>query len=61
MDEFNARSLAPQVELDALRAESDALLARMQTPEARAAREAAFDASPEQLGNAAVAAVRGRV
>jgi hypothetical protein len=38
----------------------DALLARMQTPGARAGMKMAFDASPKQLGKAAVAAARKR-
>ncbi|MGH9554532.1 MAG: type II toxin-antitoxin system Phd/YefM family antitoxin [Terriglobales bacterium] len=60
IDEFNKLSRATQIQLDALSGEFDALLARMQTPKARAAMKAAFDASPEQLGKAAVAAARRR-
>jgi len=40
--------------LDELSSEFDALLAQMQRPEARAAMDAAFNASPELLGQAAV-------
>ena len=46
--------------LDTLSGEFDALLARMQAPKARAGMKAAFDASPKQLGRAAVAAARKR-
>jgi antitoxin Phd len=45
--------------LDSLSAEFDALL-RMQTPAARAGMKAAFNASPRQLGKAAVIAARKR-
>jgi hypothetical protein len=41
-----------------LSSEFDALLARMQTPEARAGMQAAFDATPEQLAKAAVTFAR---
>ena len=44
--------------LDDLSAEFDGLLARMQTPQARKAVEAAFNASPAELGRAAVKAAR---
>ena len=47
-----------QSKLDVLSSEFDALLARMQTAKARKAMRAAFSASPEQLGKAAVAAAR---
>ena len=57
VDEFNALAQERSATLDTLTAEFDAMLARMQTPAARAAMEAAFDASPERLGKAAVAAV----
>jgi hypothetical protein len=46
--------------LDDLRAESDALLARMQTPKARRGMKAAFNASPAELGRAAVKAAQKR-
>ncbi len=42
--------------LDTLTSEFDAVVARMQTPRARAAVDAAFNASPARLGKAAVAA-----
>jgi len=60
VDEFDALSRAGQVKLDTLSGEFDALLARMQTPAARAGMQAAFDASPKQLGKAARAAARKR-
>jgi prevent-host-death family protein len=60
VDEFDAMSRANRVKLDTLSGEFDALLARMQTPAARAGMKAAFDASPKQLGRAAVAAARKR-
>jgi len=56
LDEFRALVGARKSRLDTLRGEFDALLARMQTPEARSGMKAAFDATPAQLGKAAVAA-----
>lgn len=56
VEQFDALSRANRVKLDTLSGEFDALLARMQTPAARAGMEAAFDASPQQLGRAAVEA-----
>jgi len=58
--EFNALANANRMKLDTLSAEFDALLARMQTPAARAGMKAAFDASPQQMGKAAVAVARKR-
>lgn len=49
-----------QQTLDAMRAEFDALLGRMQTAAARAGMQRTFNASPEQLGKAAVDAARKR-
>jgi antitoxin Phd len=60
MDEYAALSRATQTRLDTLNDEFDALLARMQTSKARAGTRAAFNASPVQLGKAAVAAARKR-
>lgn len=60
VDEFDALARANQVKLNTLSGEFDALLARMQTPAARAGMQAAFEASPKQLGKAAVAASRKR-
>ena len=47
-------------ELDTLSEEFDALLARMQTPQARKGMRSAFDASPAELGQAAAKAARKR-
>lgn len=60
VDDFNALSQASEARLDTLSQEFDALLARMQTPKARAGMKAAFGASPKQLGKAAVAVARRR-
>ncbi len=57
IDEFNALSRAPESKINALSAEFDSLLARMQGSVARNSIEGAFHASPKQLGEAAVAAV----
>ena len=58
--EFNALTNANRIKLDTLSGEFDALLARMQTPAARAGMKAAFDASPKQMGKAAVRVARKR-
>ncbi len=60
IDQFNALSRAGELELDALSRQFDALLERMQTPEARAGMQAAFEASPSELGKTAVTAARKR-
>jgi prevent-host-death family protein len=60
VDEFNALTKSTESALDTLSAEFDTLLARMQTPRARAGMKAAFGASPKELGRAAVAAARKR-
>ena len=60
VEEFNVLARAAERELDTLSEEFDALFARMQTPKARAAMRAAFEASPKQMGKAAVAAARKR-
>lgn len=51
---------SPEQELDLLTAHFDEMLAQMQTPEAAAAMEAAFQATPEELGRAAVEGARRR-
>ena len=61
IDKFNVLNEGPRLHLDTLTEEFDALLARMQTAEARAGMKAAFNASPEDLGKAAKAAARKRV
>jgi len=58
VDHFNALKHAPEVKLDTLSGEFDALLARMQSAQARTAMKAAFSSSPQQLGKAAVLAAR---
>jgi prevent-host-death family protein len=60
VDEFNALTRAREPTLDSLTAEFDRLLARMQTPKSRAGMKSAFEASPKQLGEAAVEAARQR-
>ena len=60
MDQFEALQQAPQTKLNALSGQFDALLERMQTPAARRGMAAAFNASPKQLGKAAVKAARKR-
>lgn len=60
MDEFNTLSNAHKAELETLSEEFDRLLARMQTPEARSGMNAAFHATPKELGKAALAASRKR-
>lgn len=60
INHFNELSRANRARLDTLSGEFDALLARMQAPAARAGMKSAFNASPKQLGRAAVAAARKR-
>ncbi|MGH7497285.1 MAG: type II toxin-antitoxin system Phd/YefM family antitoxin [Gemmatimonadales bacterium] len=60
VEEFNALSAGAARELNTLASEFDALLDRMQTPKVRAGMKAAFDASAEELGKAAVKAARKR-
>jgi antitoxin Phd len=58
--EYYALSRAKEAKLETLTEEFDALLAQMQTADARRGMKAAFNATPEQLGQAAVAAARKR-
>jgi antitoxin Phd len=60
VDRYDALAGADAAVLDTLTAEFDALFDRMQTPEADAAMDRAFYASPEELGRAAAAAARRR-
>src|SRR5215831_8276439 len=60
MDEFKALQDAPELKLNALTEQFDALLIRMQTPQARRGMSSAFNASPKRLGKAAVASARKR-
>lgn len=53
-DRYEALTRAQSPTLDALTVEFDELLARMQTAEAKAGIRSAFDASPDELGRAAV-------
>ncbi len=57
-DEFVALTRDRAPALNDLTAEYDVLLARMQTPQARKAMAAAFNATPAELGRAAVKAAR---
>src|SRR4051794_13966496 len=60
VEQFEALSRPPLAGMDAIRAKYDAMLRDMQTPEQRAAMQKAFNATPEELGRAAVAAARKR-
>lgn len=57
MEAYQALVDARQEPLEALNHEFDALLQRMQSVQAQTAMEDAFDASPQALGQAALAAV----
>ncbi len=57
LDAYQALLGAQQRSLDTLSHEFDALLQQMQTPAAQQGMMDAFDASPEALGQAALAAV----
>lgn len=58
--EFKDLARSRESKLEALSSEFDALLAKMQTPEARRGMKAAFDATPARMGEAAVKAARKR-
>ena len=60
VDDFTALTRATERTLEGLEGEFDALLARLQTPKARAGLKAAFDASAKEIGAAAVTAARRR-
>lgn len=60
VDEFNALVGSRDESLDTLTQEFDALFAKMQSPKARKGMKDAFDATPSELGRAAVAAARKR-
>ncbi len=55
VEDFEALSRQPARELNRLTAEFDRMLADMQSDATRSALVAAFDASPEDMGRAAVA------
>jgi antitoxin Phd len=58
--EFEALTKAGTPALDDLSDEFDRLLETMQTPQAKSAMASAFDATPQQLGRAAVKAARAK-
>ncbi|HYZ66863.1 MAG TPA: type II toxin-antitoxin system prevent-host-death family antitoxin [Mycobacterium sp.] len=58
--EFEALSKASTPALEDLSDEFDQLLERMQTPQSKNAMASAFDATPEELGRAAVKAARAK-
>jgi hypothetical protein len=60
LDRFDVLAGPDTAVLDTLTEEFDALFDRMQTPEADAAMDRAFNASPAELGRAAAAAARRR-
>ena len=60
VERFNALARASSPDLTALAADFDARLARMQTPKVSGAMQAAFDASPDELGRAALKQFRSR-
>ena len=60
MKEYTTLSNAPESRINSLSAEFDSLLMRMQGPGVRKSMQAAFRASPKQMGKAAVVAARKR-
>jgi len=60
MDQYTALSGAPEAGINALSAEFDSLLLRMQRAGVRNSMQAAFHASPKQLGKVALVAARKR-
>ena len=60
IEEFNSLVGETEGKLNALTAEFDAMLMRMQTPQARIRMKAAFGATPKDLGKAAIAGARKR-
>jgi antitoxin Phd len=58
--EFEALTKANTPALDDLSDEFDRLLEKIQTPQAKSAMATAFDATPAQLGRAAVKAARAK-
>jgi antitoxin Phd len=58
-ERYDALTRETHVDLDALTAEFDEMVARMQTPESIAGVKALFTASSEELGRAAVEAANG--
>jgi prevent-host-death family protein len=60
IDKFNELQQAPQLKLETLSAEFDAMLEQMQTAAARTGMERAFHASTSLMGKTALAAARKR-
>lgn len=60
LDEFEALSRLRSPKLDALSAEFDQLLDRLQLPDARSVIQSVFESSPDELGRAAVEGARRR-
>jgi antitoxin Phd len=60
MEAYGALARGAESTLDTLNEEFDSLLARVKIAKARAGMKAAFNASPKQLGKAAVKAARRR-
>ena len=60
MERFDALRHAPEAKLNTLSGEFDSLLARLQKPQMRSRMDSAFCATPQELGEAAVAAARKR-
>jgi len=60
VEAYEALTQAPERRLDLLTDHFDGMLARMQTDAARRGMSAAFDASPAEMGRAAVRGARGR-
>jgi len=58
MDEYTALKRTPELNLDALAAEYDAMYERMQTPQQRDAVDALFHSTPAELGKTALEAAR---
>jgi antitoxin Phd len=58
VERYEELTRASGPDLNTLTAEFDALLERLQTPEARAGLREAFRATPDELAHAAVAAAR---
>lgn len=60
VDRYEALARADENGLDRLTEQFDALLERMQTPEAIAGMKRAFESSPKELGRTAVSVARRR-
>lgn len=60
IEEYESMTGSQAIDLEKLTKECDELLAEMQKPGVRAAMDAAFHASPQEMGRAAVAATKKR-